>query len=843
MKIFIKKFIKSMFVVFLSFGMFLSNIPFGFIDLMIKERQDGNVVDVLWQAMKDGRVIDTIGPKKAQAIVTPTGVLGFSETAADDNMQFLSFTSTATYTDRGNSVDTTANANDLQHIRLEMAPTRDEMMSGQLEVNGTLHITRCVGGCDASGDWSEEIEISGVNGTLTCDTTAGACERAYDIAYEQLGGRAVVFYGKTANDGIVYFNIWDGTSWVGEDSFEFKASSTADTEWIRAIPEGDDLSPRRSNRILIIAEDNAEDIRAMIYDNGTISDLTTITNTSFTSDNARDFDGAWESVSGDAIVVWGEGTTAATNPFRYSVYDTSTDSWDGSANNVGTVYTNTNTARWVNLASDLRSDRIGVTFEGSGADYRPGMWKSDGSTPGFTLGTEDASTESILMNQTSVAWERYNNGTSFALFINTDSGTSDVSDYQTFTGGSGFGGPTDMSGAMGDDAGMWKLYSSPNSDEVMAVGVEYSDDLCFQRWSGSAWDADCTTTEYSTTLPPDTATTANEGFAFNFSYRWYSPWARNWRFYSGADTGAQPTTALANENTTPTGFDASSGTFRLRYSVAELSNMSQTDSRKILQWTTDDPDDVTATWTDVDDVSGAGIWRYVDCNGGSSVCDDNTTITGSAVLSGSPTLGWWTQDRDAAGGSVMDHSAGQLRELEYSVEANGANGGTTYYFRMYDNDQQTPVFREQDDDGSNDCATAVCTYPSLTTQGLSTPIITTNFVTNGSATAVTLNGEKIGGDSATQHGFAYSTNSGLTSGVSTTTLGALSTNTTFSDAISSLNPNTTYYYRAYATNSGGTGFGVIRSFYTGNSNITRYIRLFEGFLIKFFSGKVILYQS
>lgn len=656
---------------------------------------------------------------ETQAAVTPQGVLGFSETAADDDMQFLTYTSPSTFTDQGNSVDTTTNTNDIQHIRIEMAPTRDEMIAGQLETNGTLHITRCVGGCDASTDWTEELEIAGVGAVaLTCDATAGACEQPYDIAYEQLGGRAVVFYGKLANDGYIFYNIWDGTSWAGESSFQFKTTNLADTEWVRVVPEGDNLSPRRSNRILIIVEDANENIRAMIYDNGTIGNLTTITDTSFTSDNSRDFDGAWESISGNALVVWGEGTTAVVNPYRYKRYVNGTG-WDSTATDVGNVHAATNTARWVNLASHLYSDRIAATFFGSGADFRPAIWKADGSTEEWTFGTEDQSLESVLMNEAPVVWERYNSGTPFAMVVYADASTSDVSDYQTWTSGTGWSAITDMPGAMADDAAMWKLYASPNSDEILAWGVEFSDDICSQRWSGTAWDADCSTTEYSTTLPPDTATAHNEGDAFDFSYRWYSPWSRNWRFYSGSDTGNTPTTPLADENTAPTGFNGTSGTFRLRFSVVELSNMAQTDARKKLQYTTDDPDSPTATWTDVDDPGGTGIWRYRDCDPGSSTCDDNSTLT-TTVLSGSPTPGWWVQDKDAAGGTNMDHSALQVRELEFSVEANGAAGGTTYYFRMYDTDIQTPVFREQDNDGSNDCATSTCTYPSLTTQAVTT---------------------------------------------------------------------------------------------------------------------------
>ncbi|MBI5405227.1 MAG: hypothetical protein HY976_03290, partial [Candidatus Kerfeldbacteria bacterium] len=638
--------------------------------------------------------------------VTPSGTLGFSETAADDNMQWLTHTSPSTYTDQGGSVDTTTNANDLVHVVVKNAPTRNELLAGQIETNGTMHITRR----DSSAVWTEELEVASVTATQTCDTTAGACNLGFNMAYEQLGGRAIVFYGKAANDGILYYNIWNGTSWAGEASTTFRASSTFDTRFVVAKPE----RGTRSNRILVMVSDAENDIYAMIFDGGTPGDLTTITGTS-SNTLTKNFDGDWEGTTRNAVVFWGEAETAATNPYRYKVYNHGTDTWDGSATNPGNAHAAVNIGRWINVAAHLDSNRMAVLLMGSASDTRPAIWKNDDSSAGLIFGNEDALAETPLDNWGDVKWENYNGGTPVAMFVySANAANADASAYQTWTSGTGFSAETDMPLAMGDDSAMWKLYSSPNNDEMMAVGIEFSDDLCFQRWSGTAWDSDCTTTEYSTTLPPDTATTHNEQDAFDFSYTPYSPWSRNWQFFAD-QTAADPTTTLANENVTPTAFDSAAGKFRLRFSVAELGGLAQIDARKKLQYTTGSPDDPAATWTDVDDPAGGGIWRYYDCDGGSSTCNDGTALTGTANLSGSPALGWWTQDKDAAAGTAMDQTAETVRELEYAVEANGATASTTYYFRMYDLDIQAPVLREQDNDGANDCATATCTYPSLTT--------------------------------------------------------------------------------------------------------------------------------
>lgn len=131
-------------------------------------------------------------------------------------------------------------------------------------------------------------------------------------------------------------------------------------------------------------------------------------------------------------------------------------------------------------------------------------------------------------------------------------------------------------------------------------------------------------------------------------------------------------------------------------------------------------------------------------------------------------------------------------------------------------------------------------YRSFTVELRATPAaptVSTDSATAFSTASADLFGTLVTGTQVTQHGFAYSTNSMLSSGVSTTTDGALASTGSFSRIISSLTNNTTYYYRAYATNSGGTSYGSIKSFTsTGSDAPARVMRLFEGYKIKLVSG-------
>jgi hypothetical protein len=456
------------------------------------------------------------------------------------------------------------------------------------------------------------------------------------------------------------------------------------------------------------------------WDGDSWEDQLVATNTTNAStlglESGQTFDVEWESNSGTGMVVWA--SAAGNGATVYRLY--SGGSWGSDQTGPVSVGTNGLIAT-MNLDADPASNRIAYTYTDDANDSAPGIWKADGTTSGWTMGNEDNGLETEPgMQLADIIWQKTG---SVAMWVAQTGVNSTDTEYQTATcNGSGctFSSiDTSIATAGADEGTFVRLASSPNSNDIMFLWAHQDRDLYAQHWDGSAWEGAASASLEADMSAGTAENTFWHGMSSSFAYIPYSPWARNWRFYNGTDTTDTPTTALANENTAPSAFNATSGKFRLRYSVAELSGMAQTDTRKKLQYATGTsctPDtvegDTDCTWTDVDDPAGSGVWRYVDCNGGSGVCNDNTVLSGT-VLSGTPTAGWWVLDKDAAAGANMDQSALQLRELEFSVEANGATAGATYYFRMYDIDQDKPVRREQDNDGANDCASATCTYPSV----------------------------------------------------------------------------------------------------------------------------------
>jgi hypothetical protein len=95
----------------------------------------------------------------------------------------------------------------------------------------------------------------------------------------------------------------------------------------------------------------------------------------------------------------------------------------------------------------------------------------------------------------------------------------------------------------------------------------------------------------------------------------------------------------------------------------------------------------------------------------------------------------------------------------------------------------------------------------------SAPSVATNDATSVTATGATIGGTITG--SASTRGFATSTNATLSSSVSTTTeTGSFSGSWTTAFSNTNLTGNSVYYFRAWAANGSGTGYGTIKSFLT-----------------------------
>ncbi|MCK9639745.1 MAG: hypothetical protein M0R39_07520 [Prolixibacteraceae bacterium] len=166
--------------------------------------------------------------------------------------------------------------------------------------------------------------------------------------------------------------------------------------------------------------------------------------------------------------------------------------------------------------------------------------------------------------------------------------------------------------------------------------------------------------------------------------------------------------------------------------------------------------------------------------GGNVTFDGNATVTERGVC-------YSTSQNPTTSSPKLSMGSGTGA---FSNSVSGLSANTTYYIRAY---------------AINNQGTAYGTQVSVTTAAL--PVVTTNAISAFTSSAATTGGNVINdsGASITTRGVCWSTTQSPTTSNNITTNGSGVGG--FTSNLTGLSPNTTYYIRAFATNSNGTAYG------------------------------------
>ncbi len=150
------------------------------------------------------------------------------------------------------------------------------------------------------------------------------------------------------------------------------------------------------------------------------------------------------------------------------------------------------------------------------------------------------------------------------------------------------------------------------------------------------------------------------------------------------------------------------------------------------------------------------------------------------------------------GANPFDLTSAQAQPITFSSSMTALSPGTTYYVRAY---------------ATNSAGTSYGEQVSFTTLA-ALPTISTTVITGITSSSASGGGNitNSGGANVTARGVCWSTSQNPVITGSKTTDG--NGTGTFTSSITGLLPGTTYYVRAYATNSAGTEYGEQRSFTT-----------------------------
>ena len=181
-------------------------------------------------------------------------------------------------------------------------------------------------------------------------------------------------------------------------------------------------------------------------------------------------------------------------------------------------------------------------------------------------------------------------------------------------------------------------------------------------------------------------------------------------------------------------------------------------------------------------------------SGGNVVSDGGSPVTSRGVVwstNPNPTISLATKTNEGTGSGIfVSNLSGLLSNTTYYVRAYATNGvGTSY--------------------GNELTFTTVANIPILTTNNIQ------SITSNSALTGGTISSD--GGSPVINRGVVWSTSQNPTISLTTKTSDGSGIGT-FNSNISGLSPNTTYYLRAYASNSAGTGYGNEITFTTLDSS-------------------------
>lgn len=182
----------------------------------------------------------------------------------------------------------------------------------------------------------------------------------------------------------------------------------------------------------------------------------------------------------------------------------------------------------------------------------------------------------------------------------------------------------------------------------------------------------------------------------------------------------------------------------------------------------------------------------------SATCSGEITSDGGTIVT-SRGLCWSTNEQPTVDSNKLVLGSGTG---SFSGSLTGLTAATSYFVRAY---------------GTNSQGTAYGNQQTFSTLGVPYPILTTKGVTNITSTAASTGGNVTNdnGYAITARGVCWNTQPNPTTANNKTSNG--SGTGQFTSNIISLTPNTTYYVRAYAINTEGTGYGNELSFTTQQS--------------------------
>src|ERR1700722_7681485 len=300
--------------------------------------------------------------------------------------------------------------------------------------------------------WHQDWKITEVSTVIS---------QSFDVAYQQLSGNALFVYcdDSTGNNQVKYIRrvngVWDATPGTAI------GTATATKSWVKLVPQPN------SENILVgyISTDANSNVGGFIWDGTTFSmesnsEIVDNAGTPASGHTDEPMSLAWETSSGDPMIMWGNNAKDIT--YRRFV--------SGAWTTESTIGTNSYAANvnWISAASDDTpgSNNIAISSMNTGAAGAVGcdfaIWNGSSWTKGSTTTCQNDTFERSI----NVAWEH---ATGKAMWVYVSSAADTQLTYRTWTSGGGFSTATTIPGSVTNQIRSVELYSDLNTVGIICL--------------------------------------------------------------------------------------------------------------------------------------------------------------------------------------------------------------------------------------------------------------------------------------------------------------------------------------------------------------------------------------
>ncbi len=297
--------------------------------------------------------------------------------------------------------------------------------------------------------------------------TGGSSLAAVTVAVDATSAGSAIY--RNSGDSTPDVNDWDGFAFLGANN------SASVGEW-RLVEAAE--APTRDEIIAVGVDTPIGFVNGQMWDGTTWTALPFNSLGFSTSPTEQSFDVAYESRSGDALLVWNNGSGGTTS-VSYRI-------WDGTSWSAEAMITapDAGDALQMRLAASPTSDEMVLIVSDDGTDEWAAVW--DGSIWGNTQILNTATTTD--RNEIAVAYESQSG---HAMVIYDASTNFNDLTYQTWNGTAWSGQQTLTLPNTGSetDVDFTTLASDPTSDRI-AIGVVSGgtqNHVLFAVWDGTAW--------------------------------------------------------------------------------------------------------------------------------------------------------------------------------------------------------------------------------------------------------------------------------------------------------------------------------------------------------------------